>query len=104
MNLNVSENSSLFTVTEEIADFMGNYVEKMKRVGAKEIGLDERAGSVWISRSHIVTDNDRALRYYGGFEYVHDDNKTVLGNYVIYSYDDERVNDCIEHLRMQGLL
>ena len=78
-------------VTQSLAD--------AKSVNPTALGLDRR--SSWSDLK--VTDEfiavpesqDRTMRYYGGFEYVKDEHRTVLGDWVFYSVESNRVR---EHL------
>lgn len=47
----------------------------------------------------IKKSDDKALRYYGGFEYVNDFGRQEYGNYVIYSSESKRVSDALEAFR-----
>jgi hypothetical protein len=73
--------------------------EEFREVTPKEIGLDPRAGyHLFINEDYIAIrkDSRRSLDYYGGFEYVDEENVTVLGDFVFYSSDDERVQDHLD--------
>jgi len=65
-------------------------------------GLDTRAipPSLMYSKNMIVvpSNNRGSLDYYGGFEYVDKECITQVGDYVIYSSDDDRVNELIDSL------
>ena len=63
-------------------------IDCLPRVRADHIGLDPRAGYVYVDLEDeciITKGNHRSLDYYGGFEYVPADNITELGDYKIYS-------------------
>ena len=78
--------------------------EEFREVTPKEVGLDSRAGyRLLINEDYIaVSKSDRrSLDYYGGFEYVDEENVTVLGDFVFYSADDERVQDHLDEFFMQ---
>jgi hypothetical protein len=49
---------------------------------------------------YIVVDsaNARSYNYYGGFEYIDDEDKRVLGDYVIYMNTSDRVQDALDAL------
>jgi hypothetical protein len=89
---------SITDYIEEVNDTAERIVQGMDRVSADAVGLDVRAGRVWVSRECIVVSKagDRSLQYYGGFEYVDRDYRTELGDYVVYLADDDRVNRHIE--------
>ena len=80
-----------------------------ERVTAAALGLDQRACyGVWAMKPRYENDEDswiavstrnrRMLDYYGGFEYVDQDQVIVLGSYVFYSGVDSRVADHLSHL------
>jgi len=66
-----------------------------QEVSPEQLGLDRRA--CWANMK--VTDEfiavpmaqDRTMRYYGGFEYVNDEHRTPLGEWVFYSVESGRV-------------
>jgi hypothetical protein len=37
------------------------------------------------------------LEYYGGFEYVDDEYKIRMGDFIVYMNEDDRVADAIAH-------
>ena len=89
----------LYNVIYDAEQAMQQYLEKHgTQVSAQDIGLDPRAGTVWVTDDAIVARswNVRSLEYYGGFEYVDTDYKTQMGEYTVYFADDERVEGCLE--------
>jgi hypothetical protein len=64
--------------------------------------LDPRAigGTVYVGEDYIavIRMNARVLDYYGGFEYVDDDQRVVIGDYVFYTADSERVRCVLDEL------
>lgn len=91
---------------EETEDRMSEIVGTLERVTADKIGLDQRAGLVWVSREGVVVDGNtrRVLEYYGGFEYVHRDHVYELGGFTFYSRDDERVDEAVNYYMTGGEL
>ena len=65
-------------------------------VSACAVGLDARAGLLWICDDAIVTMTAQRLNYYGGFEYVDKQHVATVGDYTIYYADDARVQECID--------
>ena len=78
------------------------------------LGLDERAGRNFIvspktANSRFIAihqDHARGLDYYGGFEYLDEDSRKQVGEWLIFTpgYDEEcRVEECIkafdEHIK-----
>jgi hypothetical protein len=86
-------------VVDEVNYGIERFVAGMERVSADKLGLDIRAGRVYIDRDErvIVSDNPRSLEYYGGFEYIDKECKTQIGDYTIYMECD-RVADCFDCL------
>ena len=77
---------------------------EFREVKPEELGLDLRSGfRLFINEDFIVArkSNRRSLDYYGGFEYVDEEHVTVLGDYVFYSADDERVQNHLDEFFMQ---
>ena len=78
---------------------VSEYIDTMEVTKANRLGLDPRSGSeIFVSPDCIAVyaGNDKALMYYGGFEYVNDMDKTRLGDYVFYSNRATRVDECLE--------
>jgi hypothetical protein len=78
--------------------------EEFREVTPKDVGLDSRAGyRLFINEDYIAVSigNRRTIDYYGGFEYVDEEHVTVLGDYIFYSADDERVQDHLDEFFMQ---
>ena len=69
----------------------------MDKVCASKFGLDPRAGLLATDGDSIIVPLREAygLDYYGGFEYVDKSAVAIIGDYKIYSCDDERVADAI---------
>ena len=78
--------------------------EEFRVVKSSEVGLDNRSAyQLFINEDHIAVrkSDRRSLDYYGGFEYVDEENVTVLGDYVFYSADDERVQGHLDEFFIQ---
>ena len=69
--------------------------------------LDPRAipYRFWFNRETLVVPNQymRTLDYYGGFEYVKDECRTVVGDYTVFSDDTWRVRTVIGALCGQSV-
>ena len=81
----------LISETERMAK---EAISTMKEVSPTELGLDIRAGyRLYVSDNCIAATkaNNRSLAYYGGFEYVDAAYRIELGDYVLYSDEDDRV-------------
>ena len=94
-----------FTDTLEMIDEIQYQVERhvqgLRRVSSVELGLDIRCGRAYVSENNdaiIVEGDGHSFNYYGGFEYIADEDKRVLGDYVFYLDTSERVRDALECL------
>ena len=87
--------SMLYNLMNEINGKVEELIdEEFRLVKPEDVGLESRAGyNLFINEDFIAVGkgNRRSLDYYGGFEYVDEEHVTVLGDYVFYSADDERV-------------
>ena len=96
---------SVADIIQDAHETLTNHLNTLKSVfSADQLGLDARAGAtIWIDGDWIIVHQnyDRVLQYYGGFEYVEPSCRQVMGNYVLYSAEDERVAECID--RSSGL-
>ena len=83
----------------EVDDLVGEYIDSMEVVKANQLGLDPRAGrEILVSPDNIAVhvSDDKCLRYYGGFEYINDMHRHEIGDYVFYSREATRVDECLE--------
>ncbi|HCI72490.1 MAG TPA: hypothetical protein DHV30_18620, partial [Balneola sp.] len=68
----------MWELQDQIDNLIDQYLEDSEavRVSAEAVGLDHRAGYVFVSIEEgwiaAVAGNVRSLEYYGGFEYVDD--------------------------------
>jgi len=85
---------------EAIDNISQELIGEMTVTGAEDLGLDPRScyGNLYISEEGVAIKNryDRSLQYYGGFEYVDEEYRYEIGEYVFYSSDASRVRDCIQ--------
>ena len=91
----------MWELQEQIEQMVDQYFEDSgaQRVSAEAVGLDTRAGDVFVSTEEewIATSNTRSLEYYGCFEYVDIEYRVVVGDMTFYSADHSRVADALEH-------
>lgn len=80
----------------QVETIVQQYVDSADRVSADKIGLDRRAGMVYVTDECIFAhkDSNKSLRYYGGFEYVSDEFVKQIGDYVFYMLRDEYDEEC----------
>ena len=88
----------LFDLIDDVTELTDTFVGKMGKVNPEQLGLDNRCGSLFITPDCIGTykDRDRALQYYGGFEYVDKEFRHEMGDYVFYSHEDDRIQGHLE--------
>jgi len=93
---------SMLDFIEYVDDQMLGMLSNLPSVDATQLGLDDRAGlRFYVNEEEklliVDTNCDRALQYYGGFKYVNEEARTVLGEWIIYNGEmDNRVAKCIE--------
>jgi hypothetical protein len=95
-------------VMDLIEDFEGALEAKiitMDSYEPEQFRLDERSSysskiyvDEYFSMMIVSKRDDRALQYYGGFEYVNKEYRQEAGSYVIYHSDDERVQEHLDYL------
>ncbi len=94
--------TNMMDLADEVQDMVDRQVAGMRRVSATELGLDQRCGRAYVddNMEYIVVGNDyvRSFNYYGGFEYIQDEDKRVLGDYTIYLNTCDRVSDALERI------
>ena len=91
----------MWELQEQIERMVDEYFEDSgaQRVSAEAVGLDHRAGYLFISTEEgwIASRNTRSLEYYGGFEYIGEEYRVTVGEITFYSSDHSRVADAIEY-------
>ena len=91
----------MWELQEQIECIVDQYFEdaSAQRVSAEAVGLDARAGYVFISTEEgwIASRNTRSLEYYGGFEYIGEEYRVTVGEITFYSSDHSRVADALEY-------
>ena len=96
------EFSNMLDLLDEVQDLMERQIQGMRVVNATELGLDIRCGRAYVddNMEYIVVDkgNARSYNYYGGFEYIDDEDKREMGDYVIYLNTCDRVSEALENL------
>jgi hypothetical protein len=96
------EFTNMMDLVDEVNDMVERQVAGMRRVSARDLGLDMRCGHAYVDEAMecIVVDESRArsFNYYGGFEYIADEDKRQLGDYVVYLNSNDRVQDALDSL------
>jgi len=88
-----------YELTSVVAEAVSKFINMAEEIKPAVCGLDKRVGyKLYITEDVIACriNDDKALQYYGGFEYVEQDCRSVMANYVFYSGDDERVQEHIQ--------
>lgn len=88
-----------YEMTSIVDEAVSSFISCAEEIKPEVAGLDKRAGyKLFITEDVIACrmNDDKALQYYGGFEYVEQDCRSVIGGYVFYSCDDERVQEHIQ--------
>lgn len=83
---------------DEINDLVDAFMTAANEVVPAVLGLDDRcAHRLYVTEDAIIVNksNDKSLQYYGGFEYVLDESRHEIGDWVFYSAEHPRV---AEHL------
>lgn len=91
--------TSIYELVESVNSKIERMINQMETVSADKLGLDIRAGyQLYINEDCIIVDkyDDRSLQYYGGFEYVDKEYRKIIGDYVIYLNDEDRVSGCLD--------
>ena len=102
------EFTNMLDLVDEVQDMVERQVQGMRRVNAKQLGLDIRCGSAYVddNMEYIVVEgsNERSYNYYGGFEYIDDEDKRQLGDYTVFLNTSDRVQEALEcFMESEGL-
>lgn len=83
-------------VQAEVLELSESIIQQCLKVSPESLGLDRRSAHIlYIGDDFIAVSQsqDQTLQYYGGFEYVDKDYRMEVGDLVLYSTYDERVQD-----------
>jgi hypothetical protein len=86
---------------DEIQYAVERHVQGLRRVTANELGLDIRAGRVYVNKEEevIAVECSRSIDYYGGFEYIKEgEGRTTCGSYTFFNTESSRVQECFDYL------
>jgi hypothetical protein len=88
-------------IIERVNELAEELIEDAKLLSAEQFGLDDRCGNLYMGEDFIAVPlhRDRTLQYYGGFEYVDHSSRQVIGEFVFYSTDDDRVEGAMDKAR-----
>jgi len=87
----------------EILDTINDAKESFERqledlacVIGEDVGLDNRCGDMWVDLENrlIISNQVRQLQYYGGFEYISEENKIIFMDYTIYMAESDYGEEC----------
>lgn len=101
MKIEIDSESNIWTLRQDIEEIIEAKIESADLVKADKIGLDPRAGKVYVFQDEQTIavkkgHNQRSLEYYGGFEYIDEDCKFEVGDYVFYE-DCDRVLNALDY-------
>jgi len=94
--LKEAHDSDFEQVRDDIESTAEGFLSGVKTFSGKQIGLDPRAGTVYVTEHWVATKHAKSLDYYGGFEYVHDGDTIQVGNIKFYSAEDSHAKRVIE--------
>ena len=92
----------MWELQEEVEQLVNQYFEDSGavRVNARAVGLDARAGTVYVSTEECyiaVVGSLRSIEYFGGFEYIRLDHRVTIGDTTFFCDDSTRVAEAIEY-------
>lgn len=87
-------------IFDSLQDLEYTILEQTEKVSARDLGLDRRCGIFHVDKDGefvMVDKHDRRrVDYYGGLEYVDEENILTLNEYVLYMAADDRISGMIE--------
>jgi hypothetical protein len=99
-NANGVKQMELSTLVDDLNNRFQEWLEaNAEQCSAEKLGLDRRAGNVYVSDEGVVIEkhNRRSFDWYGGGEYVADEHRASIGDYEVYYANDDRVMGWIEN-------
>lgn len=93
------ERANFTDFSNRIEKELQDLLETCVKVTGDQINLDKRVGSVWLAEDAIIVNsaNRNAINYYGGFEYIDPEYVQTIGDYTIYSSNEDRVRGCLDY-------
>ncbi len=92
---------NLYDAIDEVNGIADDLIATLRQVKPAQLGLDPRAGyRMYVNEEAVAvrTTDIGPLNYYGGFEYVDNNNIKVLGGYTFFMSDETRIQDCLDYL------
>ena len=105
----------VFDLIEAANNLAEQQISQMEKIRPAIASIDDRAARyLWIDSTCIAckADSDRTVQYYAGFEYVAEDCRKVIGEYVFYLIEgdegvcsriEEHIERAKDNLRDQGI-
>ena len=73
--ISIDTNSDIYDFSESLNDAAERFIKNnCQKIKSEEAGLDSRCGNILINESFIAVKNSNFLDYYGGFEYVNEED------------------------------
>ena len=95
-----NEYDSIYELNDDIAKKVQAFIDEHgQEVEPESVGLDTRVGTlIVIENEGVMVEKHRAndIEYYGGFEYIDDEDKSEVGDYVLYSIEASRVEKILD--------
>ncbi len=86
---------------QRVEDWVQLNTARLSYEDARKAGLDTRGfAGIFYNEDCIVVEahGKRSLEYYGGFEYVSEDDTGDLGGYKVYYRNDSRVDETLSSI------
>ena len=85
---------NLEQLRDQVEELVEDFLADSEEVRPEQLGLESRAG--WGLRVHsdyiaVPSSGKKSLEYYGGFEYIDEDYRMVIGDWTFYLSEDGRV-------------
>lgn len=83
----------LSTIQDTVLQLLDGIEHDCELIPAHELGLDPRAGFLYVGEDFVASALPGPLDYYGGFEYVDSEYTLRLGEWKLYFKGDSRIDN-----------
>lgn len=83
----------IHTITNLVESAHAAIEHDCELIPAHELGLDPRAGFLYVGEDFVASALPGPLDYYGGFEYVDSEYTLRLGEWKLYFKGDRRIDN-----------
>ena len=95
----------LYDLQKHISSLVDEFINTTTHIKPSDVGMDRRCCSTFFIGPDFVAvhkHHDRNLQYYGGFEYIDNEDRVEMGDYVFYYANSDRVQHILDSVNEES--